>query len=284
MINLDTKLLFARAKNYMPTWNWVINLLFVIHLVNYMYWISLTITRNIVCKNRSQQESPPAWTQEAYRPPRSHSKSLLFRGGGSLNKNFFPSLNMYQAKSGVKNFSLYQGGGVPWQKIFFLVWTCIKPNLVSKIFPFTRGGPSTKIFFPSLNMYQAKSGVKKFSLYWGGGSLYKKILPVWTCIKPNLVSKIFPFTETRYHPPRPETRYPPPDLRLGTPPHLNLDLGHPHLDLDLGCPPPGPGPGIPPTSTWTWDPPLPGPGTPPLGVDWQTENSTFPHPSDAGGN
>ena len=27
--------------------------------------------------------------------------------GGSLDKNFFPSLNMYQAKSGVKNFSLY---------------------------------------------------------------------------------------------------------------------------------------------------------------------------------
>ena len=27
------------------------------------------------------------------------------------------------------------------------------------------GGPLTKIFFPSLNMYQAKSGVKNFSLY-----------------------------------------------------------------------------------------------------------------------
>ena len=45
--------------------------------------------------------------QEAYRPPRSHSKSLLFRGGGPLTKTFFPSLNMYQAKSGVKKFSLY---------------------------------------------------------------------------------------------------------------------------------------------------------------------------------
>ena len=49
---------------------------------------------------------------------------------------------MYQAKSGVKNFSLYWGWG---------------------------GGPSVKIFFSSLNMYQAKSGVKNFSLYWGGG-------------------------------------------------------------------------------------------------------------------
>ena len=26
-----------------------------------------------------------------------------------------------------------------------------------------------KIFFPNLNMYQAKSGVKNFSLYWGEG-------------------------------------------------------------------------------------------------------------------
>ena len=87
-----------------------------------------------------KQESPPAWTQEAYRPPRGHSNFLLFQGGGGgvPVQKFFSSLNMYQAKSGVKNFSLYWGGG---------------------------GGPSTKIFFPSLNMYQAKSGVKNFSLY-----------------------------------------------------------------------------------------------------------------------
>ena len=57
-----------------------------------------------------EQESPPASTQEAYRPPRSHSNFLLLRTvgrGGPLTKFFFPSLNMYQAKSGVKNFSLY---------------------------------------------------------------------------------------------------------------------------------------------------------------------------------
>ena len=48
---------------------------------------------------------------------------------------------MYQAKSGVKTFSFTGGrGGVPQQKIFFLVWTCIKPNLVSKNFPFTETG------------------------------------------------------------------------------------------------------------------------------------------------
>ena len=68
--------------------------------------------------------------------------------------------------------------------------------------------------------------------------------------------------------------------------------------------PPGPGMGYPPVQTWdgvppvqtwdgvlptqTWDrvpPPRPGIGYPPFKVwtDKQTENSTFPHPSDAGG-
>ena len=40
------------------------------------------------------------------------------------------------------------------------------------------GGPSAKIFFSSLNMYQAKSGVKNFSLYWGGGPSVKIFFPV----------------------------------------------------------------------------------------------------------
>ena len=38
------------------------------------------------------------------------------------------------------------------------------------MFPFTGGGPSAKIFFSSLNMYQAKSDVKNVSLYCGGGT------------------------------------------------------------------------------------------------------------------
>ena len=86
---------------------------------------------------------------------------------------------MYQAKSGVKNISLY------WDWVpapFSLYWG---------------GCPLTKIFFPSLNMYQAKSGVKYFSLYWGGCPSIKIFFPVWTCIKPNLVSKLFPFTGGR---------------------------------------------------------------------------------------
>ena len=41
-------------------------------------------------KKNQKQESPAAWTQEAYRPPRSRSKSLLFRGGVPRQKIFFP--------------------------------------------------------------------------------------------------------------------------------------------------------------------------------------------------
>ena len=33
--------------------------------------------------------------------------SPCYSGGGSLDQKFFSSLNMYQAKSGVKKFSLY---------------------------------------------------------------------------------------------------------------------------------------------------------------------------------
>ena len=106
----------------------------------------------------------------------------FFRGGGFQQKNFFSSLNMYQAKSGVKRFSLYwDGRGGSLKKIFFLVWTCIKPNLVSKIFPFTGGGGGgslKKYFSPSLNMYQAKSGVKNFSLYWDQDT--PPLLSPWT--------------------------------------------------------------------------------------------------------
>ena len=185
-------------------------------------------------KKNLKQESPPAWTQEAYRPPRSHSNFLLCRGGGgkaALDKNFFSGLNTYQAKSGVKKFSLYWGGGgVPWQKFFSslnmyqaksgvknfsLYWEggSLDKNFFSslnmyqaksgvKIFSLYWGGgggggggsPLQKFFFPVLNMYQAKSGVKNFSLYWEGGPSTKIFFPVWTCIKPNLVSKFFPFT------------------------------------------------------------------------------------------
>ena len=128
---------------------------------------------------------------------------------------------MYQAKSGVKNFSLYLGGGVPQQKNF-----------------------------SGLNMYQAKSGVKNFSLYWD------QVLPP---------------------PKKSETGYPPQNLRLG-PPQKILDLGHPPQNLRPG----------PPRKSEAWDPlyldlDL---GPPPSKVNRQTFpsiNITFPRTTYAGG-
>ena len=170
---------------------------------------------------QSEHVSSQIWCQNFF---------LLLWEGGPSTKIFFSSLNMYQAKSGVKNCSLYWGGGSFHKNFFFPVWTCIKPNLVSKIFPFYRweggsldkkfffqsehvsseircrnfflllfgGIPWQKSFFPSLKIYQAKSGVKIFSLNHKGEVPQQKnfffFFPVWTCIKPNLVSKIFPFT------------------------------------------------------------------------------------------
>ena len=61
-----------------------------------------------------------------------------------------------------------------------------------------------------------------------------------------------------------------PDLRWGTPPYIDLGLSNPLPRPGLGYPP----------STQTWD----GVSPPPeMWTDKQTENSTFPHPSDAGG-
>ena len=154
---------------------------------------------------------------------------------------------MYQAKSGVKNFSLYCGGGVPRQK-----------------------------FFPSLNMYQAKSDVKIFSLYWGGGSLKIFFFQSEHVSSQIWCQNFFPFTETGT-PPQTWDQVTPPDLRLGTPQTWTWDP--PYLDLDLGPPLPGPGPGTPPTQTWTLDPPYLDlrPGTPlEVWTDTQSENITFP--------
>ena len=88
-----------------------------------------------LCENffsQSEHVSSQIWYQKFF--------PLLGGGVVPLQKIIFPSLNMYQAKAGVKNFSLYWGGG-----------------------------PSMEIFFSSLNMYQAKSGVKIFFPLRGGG-------------------------------------------------------------------------------------------------------------------
>ena len=256
-----------------------------------------------------QQESPSAWTQEAYRPPRSHSNFFLFLwvgggvpwqnffsqsehvssqiwcqkffpllgGRGSLDKNLFPQSEHVSSQIWCQNFFPLLGGRVPRQKIFFPIWTCIKPNLVSKFFPLLGGGVPRQKFFSGLNMYQAKSGVKNFSLYWDWGPPQKKS----------------------------ETRDPPKNLRLGTPQKSetgtppknwdqvpspeNLRPGRPsHPWLDLVPPLPGPRLGTPPflswikyppTWTWTWDTPTC------RGVDWHTKwKYNLPHPLDVGGN
>ena len=60
------------------------------------------------------------------------------------------------------------------------------------------GGPSAKFFFPSLNMYQAKSGVKNFSLYWGrgGGSLCENFFPQSEHVSSQIwCQKFFPLLE-----------------------------------------------------------------------------------------
>ena len=163
----------------------------------------------------------------------------LYRGGGGRGrggpstKNFFPSLNMYQAKSGVKNVS-FTRGGVPKQNFFSPVWTCMKPNLVSKIFPFTRGGSPRQKNFSSLNMYQAKSGVKNFSLYW---DRVPPPLKIWDLGPPQKIWDLGP-------PWKSET---------WDPPHENL---RPGTSL--------------PTWTWTWDPP------PKVWTDTQTGVKTLP--------
>ena len=184
-------------------------------------------------------------------------------GGGGVprQKNFFPSLNMYQAKSGCqKFFPLPVGGwGGSLNKNFFFQSEHVSSQIwCQKFFPLPVGGwgvPQQKFFFP-----------------------------VWTCIKPNLLSKIFPLY-----------------WGLGTPP-----TPHPRLDWDplpiqdwIGIPPPPPskaglGP-PPPHPKQDWDPPptIQGwrldrdPPPPPPKVNRQTFpsiNITFPRTTYAGGN
>ena len=107
--------------------------------------------------------------QEAHCPLRSCSKCLLF-WGGSLCKNFFR------------------------------VWTCIKPNLVSKIFPFTGGGSLCKNFFFQSEHVSSQIWCQKFS----------------------------PLLWVRYPlPPSPSWHLTPPRLGPDPPPRPRLDRGPP---------------------------------------------------------
>ena len=75
-----------------------------------------------------------------------------------------------------KNFPFTGGGGSLDKNFFFHSEHVSSQIWCQKFFPLPVGGgvPQEKNVFPSLNMYQAKSGVKTFSLYHGGGSLDKK--------------------------------------------------------------------------------------------------------------
>ena len=180
-------------------------------------------------------------------------------GGGSLTKNFFLSLNMYQAKSDVKNFSLYWEGGSLDKKFVSQSEHVSSQIWCQKFFPLLGGGGSLdKNFFSQSEHVSSQIWCQKFFPLLGGNPRQKNFSPVWTCIEPNLVSKIFPFTETGYPPWKSETGYPPkiwdwvppPKSETGYPPE-NLRPGTPPKIWDRGPPPPGPGPGTPPEQTHT---------------------------------
>ena len=80
---------------------------------------NLEIDRNV---KRKQQESSPAWTQEAYRPPCSHSNFLLFWGGGVPWQKFFSQSEHVSSQIWCqKVFPLLKPGTPPPPKIWDLV-------------------------------------------------------------------------------------------------------------------------------------------------------------------
>ena len=93
-------------------------------------------------------------------------------GGGPSTKNFFFQSEHVSSQIWCqKIFHLLGWGGGPSKKSFFFQSEHVSSQIwCPKIFPLLGGGgPSSKnFFFSSLNMYQAKSGVQKYSLYWGG--------------------------------------------------------------------------------------------------------------------
>ena len=121
---------------------------------------------------QSEHVSSQIWCQKFF-------PLLGVEGGQGPSKKifFFQSEHvsrqiLYQAKSKSNlvskkfPFTRGRGGGCPLKKNFFSQSEHVSSQIwCQKFFPLLGGGPSTKIFFTSLNMYQAKSGVKKFSLY-----------------------------------------------------------------------------------------------------------------------
>ena len=127
-------------------------------------------------------------------------------------------------------------------------------------------------------MYQAKSGVKNFSLYWEGwggvGSLDKKFFFQSEHVSSQIwCQNFFPLLEG--------TGYLDKKIFFQSE-HVSSQTWCQKFFPLLRPPLPGPGPGTPPP-TWTWDPPYLDLGPPPPPKCGQTENITSRHPSDAGG-
>ena len=250
---------------------------------------------------QSEHVSSQIWCQKFF---------PLLRGGVAQQKNFFPVWTCIKPNLVSKIFPFTRRG--PSTKSFFPVWTCIKPNLVSKIFPFTRGGgvPWEKFFFRSEHV-SSQIWCQKFFPLLGGGPSTKNFFPVWTCIKPNLVSKIFLFTRgggvpwqkifflsehvssqiwcQKFFPLLRQGTPPPPNLRPGTPPQKKSETLDPPPKSETWDPP---FPKIwdlgPPQKIWDLGPPLENlrHGNPPPKVNRQTFpsiNITFPRTTYAGG-
>ena len=99
-------------------------------------------------------------------------------GGGSLCKIFFfQSEHVSSQIRCQKFFPFTGGGGGPSAKIVFQSEHVSSQIWCQNFFPLLGGGggPSVKFFFSSLNMYQAKSGVKNFHLYCGLGTPHPRL-------------------------------------------------------------------------------------------------------------
>ena len=187
--------------------------------------------------------------------------------GGSLDKKFFFQSEHVSSQIWCqKIFPLLVGGGGPSTKIFFFQSEHVSSQIwCQKIFPLLGGGgvgefPWQK-FFLSEHISSQIWCQKIFPLLGGGvgGPSTKFFFPVWTCIKPNLVSKIFPLYWDQDPPP-------PPDLRLDEPTQKIWDLRppspHPSLDQptqksETWDPPSRPRLDQPIPKSETWDPPPP---------------------------
>ena len=226
-----------------------------------IYKSSLTNTLKVNNdKNITKQESPPAWTQEAYRPPRSKC-SLCLVGGGVPHPVMMGGNPIIQTWPGGTQDTPHHPdlAGVP--PPFRPGWSTSPPS---------RPGWGTP-HHPDLAgvppHHQDLAGVPPTIKTWPGYPYH-----------PDLAGGYPGYL-------------PPSRSGWGTPHHQDLTRVPPTIQTWLGYPLHHPDlTGVSPTiQTWQGYPPpsRPGWGTPPpvkVWTDKQTGNSTFSHPSDAGGN